>query len=190
MNNEELLADSILAKVNIKDPDQMLEKLFAITDHQQMRLFIYRMLTAAYSKDKWEDGTADKFLFNIKLLELAINIGYAMNKGRISGTYQFPYTPPPKSTLDYEPSTDFLMSNIAQMITLHECAAPNLPIQHFFEFTDLASWKVFLKDLTHHALSHEDYRNLGNPFPSLKLFTYLSKLVDSLQVVNLSLKNM
>lgn len=190
MSNEELIVHSILAKVNIKEPEQMVHILFDLTDHQAMRMFIYRMLTAAFSKDQWEDGNAAHFLYKLKLLELAINLAYVFHKGRINGYEMYPYIPPPRSKFDFEPSKDFQMKNIAQMLTLHEVSAPQIPFQNFFKFANLESWKDILKDLTLCALCHEDYRDLGKPFPSLLLYTHLSKLIDAMQVVNLGFKNL
>jgi|GEM_PF-3593181 len=190
MSPEEFINRILRAKTDVNDPEQTTHILFALTEYQQMRLFIYRMITAAYSKDIWEDGTGADFIYTFRLLEMGIHIAYRMNRDRLNNHDVFPYIPPPKSHSKFEPSTDFMMRNIPPMVTLHEMSAPQVTMRNFFKFLSLDDWKIVLREIRHCALSHKDYRDLGYPYPSLLIFTHLSKLIDALHIVYMGFRHM
>ena len=171
------------ANTDVKNPEQTTLILFSITNHQELRLFIYRMITAAFSKDTWADGTGADFISKFRLLSMGIHIAYKMNSDRMSNHDAFPYIHDPKSDAPFSPSSTFLLSNIPPLVSLHEMAAPQITMRNFFKFLPLDQWEELLREIEHCALSPVDYRDLNKPYPSLLIFTHLSKLVDALEIV-------
>ena len=170
--------------MNIQEPEQVIDILFRISTHEDLRIHIYRMINTAFSRDQWQAPTPAGFFERIHLLEGMISIAHFIHDASELGLYLIPYIPPPKSNGDFDPSTDFLMRDIPQMLTLHEMSAPKLILKKFFAFAGLNEWAQILKDLSRYALSHEDYRDSGKPYTSLQLFTHLSKLTDSMYILH------
>ncbi|GAB3353329.1 hypothetical protein GCM10027566_13600 [Arachidicoccus ginsenosidivorans] len=184
---QEQIARLIRNHYKIREPDEMVEILFDMVSHQEMRLFIYRFISTAYSKDLWTDSLASSVMHMTGLLKTFINTANFYKQYKDIGFNKVPCIPDAMSNFDFEPSTFFMTQNIPQMLTLHELTAPMHVFKSLFNYATAEQWTELIDELEKYALSYNDYRDSGNYHSSLTLFSLLSKMIDALQVIKLSM---
>lgn len=176
-------------KVIKGDPIMEVPYVFSQFSHEQMRIFIFRMLDAAYRLDTWNDGPPSKFMEFMETLEYAIDIAYLLYEGLMDKKKPIPVYIQPTKDQPVKRATAFLYRSIPRMLTINELKDPTRFIKQFFRFADIKEWKRMLKDRSFLALDIDDYRTLELPVDGLVLYANLSKLIDLIFIIQYQMQS-
>lgn len=181
---KEYLESAVWYRKNITgEPINEVPRVFDKFSYKEMRVFIYRMIDAAYRYDIWNDGPASTFLTYMETLEHAINVAYLLYQDLLDKDKPVPEYLQPIAGRPIKSATAFLWNPIPRMLTISELRNPARFLKQFFRFADIRQWKRMLSDRTPLALSINDCSTLPLPVDGLVLYTYLSKLIDLLFVI-------
>jgi len=169
------------------DPISEVPYIFSQFSHDELRIFIFRMLDAAYRYDIWNDGPVSRFIQYMETLEYGIDIAHKLYQNLLHKDRPVPEAIKPAKDRPVTRAAIFLYKPIPRMMTISELKDPTRFIKQFFRFAELKAWKRILKDRTILALDVTDARSLEYPVDGLVLYSYLSKMVDLLYVIKMQL---
>ena len=170
------------------DPIGDVSLVFDRFTHTEIRIFIYKMLDAAYRYDIWNDGPVSVFIQYMETLELALEVTHDLYKQIMDAPTKVSVYLQPVQKVPVTRARIFQFQPIPRMMTLHDLKDPVRLIKQIFRFAELDAWKRILKDRTLLALDITDARSLLYPIDGLLLYNHLSKLVDLMYMIHSQIK--